>query len=288
MNEAVRHFTSENIKFPPRKKNTHKGHYGKLAIIAGSSGLTGAAILACRAALACGAGLITLYHPPGLETIFETTLIEVMTRTFVPDDVDCLSDILNSDGILIGPGIGKSRWAMDTMTAIVESEYQKNIIYDADALNLLAENTHLLKKIQNAILTPHIGEFARLTGKSITEIETQPVEILKEYCLKYRVNVLLKNHFCLYSDGYTTYLIEGGNDGLATGGTGDVLAGMILSFVTQTASITGHSELEQTIPSAVKYLYTIAETIETKYYTHAITPTKIIEHLFRKTTHPPH
>ena len=269
--------------------------------------MTGAAILSSRAALACGAGLITLYHKPGLETIFEISLTEVMTKPFCPDDDTVLKKILDSHAILIGPGLGKSEWALKVLTIIIENYELRPLIIDADAINLISENQHLLDKIKGrklTILTPHVAEFSRISNMTIEDINNNPCKSVIDFCEKHRTSVLLKNHYCFfYSDHgsmlytFNSAFITGGNDGLSKGGSGDVLAGMIVSILIQKLldyhrqcdEQSGFAEpnkmtysIKSAICSTVKYLYSIAEKLSETYETRAITPSMIIENLFRK------
>ena len=290
----IKYIEFEDIIFPIRQKASHKGNYGRVCIIAGSPGYTGAAILACRAALSSGAGLITLYHQPGLETIFETTMIEVMTRHFIPNDKDAINHILNNDTLLIGPGIGKSPWALEVLHIVIENFKRKPLIIDADAINLIAENHDLLKKIKSnpqVYITPHVAEFARLMNVKPEKITNDPFLYLDKFTKGAKLNVLLKNHFCIcrtyHEKVYKYSFIAGGNDGLAKGGSGDVLAGMITSFIAQ------HDVYEKNntktsrdnaswLYSPVKYFYSLAEKLEKEYETPAITPSLIINNIFRK------
>jgi len=268
--------TSRDIVFPLRKKHFHKGNYGRIAIIAGSKGYSGAAIMAARAALRAGAGLITLFHPAGMESIFETQLLEVMTRT-LPDDVEKLWQQLERfDAILIGPGTG-----METsITSILEmliKRWQKPLVIDADGLNTLAKHPDWLSIAHNSnvLLTPHIGEFARLTGNSVQHIMENPIAILESFCNQYDIEVFLKSSTSIFSDGKVNFLEISGNDGLATGGSGDVLAGIIVSFIGQGLI------LMQAALAASNLMGITAEKLAKQRSTASIIPSDIIENLFR-------
>ena len=165
--------SEENITYPKRSPFSHKGDYGRIAVIAGSPGYSGAAIMACKAALRAGAGLITLFHPKGMDCIFETSLIEVMTKQ-IPDDIDeLLKLVCIYDALLIGPGIGVNKSNQNILKSLMQ-EFDKPMIIDADAVSLISENPELKSLIKGKLITPHLGEFSRLTGKSIAERSPKP------------------------------------------------------------------------------------------------------------------
>lgn len=273
--------TNENIIFPHRNKLSHKGDYGKIGIIAGSPGYTGAAILASKAALRSGAGLITLFHPVGLETILENQLLEVMTFT-IPllddrEDIEEFNDKLNSmDVLLIGPGIGRSEEMLSLIKEITTS-WNKPLILDADALNIISENKAILDNIKGnqVLITPHMAEFARLCDVSIEDMQIDPIKHLHEFVSNYRCSVLLKSATSIYCDEANTIFDVSGNDGLSTGGSGDVLAGMIASFAGQ------HQSLKDAAVSASYLLGETAEKLAEIRKPASIIPSDIIENIFK-------
>ena len=281
--------TCENVSFPHRNRFSHKGDYGKIGIIAGSPGFTGAAILASKAALRSGAGMITLFHPPGLETIFETQLLEVMTYA-LPFDLSRRSETktergdkegffnkLNSMNILlIGPGIGKSSETVELLKQVI-AFWDKPLILDADALNIIAENKNILKDIsgKQVLLTPHIGEFARLCDVKIEDIKKDPLQYLQDFVAKYKCNILLKSATSIYCDETGLIFDITGNDGLSTSGSGDVLAGIITSFVGQNLS------LKDAAVSASYLMGETAEKLAEKRKPASIIPSDIIENIFK-------
>ncbi len=281
--------TADNVIFPKRYRFSHKGDYGRIGIIAGSPGFSGAAILAARAALRSGAGLITLFHPVGMENIFETQLIEIMTYPLplpkgkasrLPESEESKKFIekLNSmDVLLFGPGIGTSTESKDILKMILQ-HWKKSLVLDADALNILSQNPQLLKLIGNKpiILTPHIGEFARLCNKTIAEIQADPLENLNQFIQKYNCNILLKGASTIYADAQKIIFNISGNDGLSTGGSGDVLSGIIVSFLGQKL------ELDKAAISASYLLGITAEVLAEKRETASIIPSDIIDKLFIK------
>ncbi len=230
--------TSENVNYPYRNRLYHKGNYGRIAVIAGSPGYSGAAILACRAALRAGGGLITLFHLPGMEQIFENQLLEVMT-SIIPfkksgeiDFAQMDKKISGMDVLLIGPGLGLS----DNSRKLVEyflKNWNKPLVLDADAINTIAENRELLEFLPGKLILPHLGEFSRLTEIDIENIKKDPITALKAFSSRYNTHILLKSATSIYCDNNNLIFDISGNDGLATGGSGDVLAGIIVSFLGQ-------------------------------------------------------
>ncbi|MCF7920999.1 MAG: NAD(P)H-hydrate dehydratase [Candidatus Cloacimonetes bacterium] len=266
----------DSVEFPIRRKHYHKGNYGRVAIIAGSPGFSGAGIMAARAALRAGAGLITLFHPKGMELIFETQLLEVMTRS-LPDDLEILWEQLETfDVILIGPGTGTGRKITEILQMLLK-RWHKPLVIDADALNILSIHHEWLPylKDQEILLTPHLGEFARLSDYTIPLIMADPVKILEKFCAENGLQILLKSSTTIFSDGSQNVLEISGNDGLATGGSGDVLAGITVSFAGQGLP------LVQAGLSASWLMGRTAEKLAEQRATASIIPSDIIENIFK-------
>lgn len=292
--------TCDNVIFPYRNRFSHKGDYGRVGIIAGSPGFTGAAILASKAALRAGAGMITLFHPLGLEIIFENQLLEIMTYTIpFPFNMsqqnetktkrgkksnsfdsegftEFFDKLYSMDVLLIGPGIGKSEEMVDLIKQITTS-WNKPLILDADALNIISDNKNILENLSSkqVILTPHIGEFARLCDVTTEDILKDPLQYLQDFTEKYKCNVLLKSATSIYCDETGFIFDTTGNDGLSTGGSGDVLAGIITSFVGQQLSLKD---------AAVSASYLMGETAEKLAEIRkpaSIIPSDIIENIFK-------
>lgn len=274
--------TAENVVYPERYRYSHKGDYGRVGIIAGSPGFSGAAIMASRSALRSGAGLITLFHPAGMESIFETQLLEVMTYSlpeinetleFPPDFQQKLNTM---DVLLIGPGIGTENKTKYLVESILKS-WQKPLVLDADALNVLSRNRKLLNEIKNkpVLLTPHLGEFARLAEKNISEIQADPLKHVTDFINIYKCSLLLKNFTTVFADKSGFVFDISGNDGLSTGGSGDVLAGIIVSFLAQKL------DLKNSAVSASFLLGETAEALAEIRKPASIIPSDIIEHLFK-------
>jgi ADP-dependent NAD(P)H-hydrate dehydratase / NAD(P)H-hydrate epimerase len=272
--------TADNVVFPVRSILSHKGDYGKVGIIAGSPGYSGAAIMASKAALRTGAGIIKLFHPPGMETIFETSLIEVMTHPIPTDEngkicpenlIEPLNDL---DVLLMGPGIGTSPQTKHFLTYLMKY-WQKPMLLDADALNIISANPELKSWLKNKLLTPHIGEFARLCGKQTVDIMADTIPHLKMFSAKYECSVLLKSSTTIFCNGQELVFDISGNDGLSTGGSGDVLAGIIISFLGQKL------DMENAAVSASYLLGITAENLAETRKPASIIPTEIIDQLFK-------
>ncbi|MCK4957184.1 MAG: NAD(P)H-hydrate dehydratase, partial [Candidatus Cloacimonetes bacterium] len=267
--------TKESVQYPQRNSYFHKGDYGKIGIIAGSKGLTGAAIMASAAALRAGAGLVTLFHQAGLEQIFECQLIEVMTKPIQADVKEFLKEIETQDVLLLGPGIGKSDFMRDIVKAVLIN-WKKPLVLDADALNIIAANNwqNMLDNPQ-IIITPHLGEFARLQNVEIKQIYDNSLAYIDQFIQKYRCAILLKSATTIYADSQNLIFDTSGNDGLATGGSGDVLAGIFISFLGQKLPI------YQAASAASFLLGKTAEKLADKRKAASIIPTDIINEIFK-------
>jgi hydroxyethylthiazole kinase-like uncharacterized protein yjeF len=217
----------------PREKFSHKGTYGHALLIAGSYGKMGAAVLSGRACLRSGVGLLTMHFPKCGYDIVQISIPEAMA---VPDqdqkNLSELTDLAPYSAIGIGPGIGQDPKTINVLELLVETA-KVPLVIDADALNILSQNRHILEKLpENTILTPHPKEFQRLAGDSNDEFER--LKIARAFSEKYKVIICLKgaNTAVILPDG-EVHFNSTGNPGMATGGTGDVLTGIITSLLTQ-------------------------------------------------------
>ncbi len=223
---------------PERLSYSHKGTYGKVIVFAGSPGLTGAAALTSNAALKAGAGLVYLAMPKTLSKIYETKLTEVV-KIPVEDNngyykyFDGLEKIFEGmDVLILGPGIGKETSVKELQKYII-SKYKGLMVIDADGINNLTLEDLKYSK-GRWILTPHPGEFSRLTGLGIKEIELKRLDVALEFAQKYNVILVLKGVPTVVAtpDG-RSFINSTGNSGLASGGSGDVLTGLIGGFLAQ-------------------------------------------------------
>jgi len=222
---------------PDRNIYAHKGNFGKVLLLCGSRGYTGAAYLAAMGALRSGAGLVFLGVPERIYDIEAVKLNEAivfplpdgdgkLSKAAIPEILERLSLM---DAVLIGPGLGQS----DKVRAVVKTVLQETqcpVVLDADGINMVAAHKDILRGRTNpTILTPHAGEFARLGGSTGEDRQMAAEEMAKDLgCI-----VLLKGHNTVITDGTDTYINPTGNPGMAVGGSGDVLAGIIVSLLGQ-------------------------------------------------------
>ena len=235
--------------FAPRKKNSHKGTYGHLLIVAGSVGKSGAAALAGRAALRMGAGLVTVAVPAGILPSVARMMAELMTEPLAgtPEGTvaaEALPRVLRllkgKNAVLVGPGLSTNPATAEFVLGLLP-KIEVPCVVDADGLNIVAAKIDILKRLAApAVLTPHPGEFARLVGRTSEEVLRHRLELAPEFAMKHRVTVVLKGHRTLIAgpDG-RVFVNPTGNPGMATGGTGDVLGGMIASQLAQEKDFLG-------------------------------------------------
>ena len=233
--KILNHETVLNL-LPERALTAHKGDFGKILLLCGSRGYTGAAYLAAMGALRCGGGLVFLGVPESIYAIEAVKLNEAIVFP-LPDESGKLSaeargEILERlpklDAALIGPGLGQSDSVRDVVTAVLEKAHCP-VVLDADGINVMAGHKNVLRdRTAPTILTPHAGEFARLGG-SPGDRQAAAEEMARELgCI-----VLLKGHGTVITDGASTYINPTGNPGMAVGGSGDVLSGIIVSLLGQ-------------------------------------------------------
>ncbi len=213
-----------------RDDDTHKGDFGKIAIVGGSLGMTGSSYLSANAALKSGAGLVYNLVPREIFEIMSIKFIEPIAKSF--DDLDEMEKFLGGmDAIAMGPGMGLGDYGRSVFEKIIKTE--KNLLIDADGLNILSQNLNLLeeRKSFTTILTPHEGEFARLTGLSLEEIKNNRKRLAVDFAKKYKLILVLKGHNTIVTDGKEVYVNKTGNSGMASAGSGDVLTGIISAFM---------------------------------------------------------
>jgi NAD(P)H-hydrate epimerase len=227
----------------PRHLDSHKGDYGHLLVIAGSVGKTGAAAMACETALRMGAGLVTLAIPKSLNAIMEMKLTEVMTEPLPETPKQTLSlrafnSILrlceNKKAVIIGPGVGTFKETQSLVLKLIRT-INLPIILDADGLTALATQPKILPLAHRSlILTPHPGEMARLIRSTPKEVQNDRIGITRSFTQSHHVHLLLKGYRTLVATPKGEVFINPtGNPGMASGGTGDVLTGMIGGLVCQ-------------------------------------------------------
>lgn len=222
---------------PNREAFTHKGNYGRILLLCGSRGFTGAAFLAAMGALRSGAGLVFLGVPECIYTIEAIKLNEAivfplpdadgtLSRKAIPAILDRLPRM---DAVLIGCGLGVSEETLEVVKAVLNSA-QCPVVLDADGITMLSEHKDILRgRAWPTILTPHDGEFLRFGGV-LTDYRRSCAE---RFAQNNRCILLLKGHETIVTDGVSTYINHTGNPGMAVGGSGDLLAGILVSLLGQ-------------------------------------------------------
>ena len=222
---------------PDRDLWGHKGSFGKILLLCGSRGFTGAAYLAAMGALRSGAGLTFLGVPESIYAIEAVKLNEPVVFPLPDEDgklsflavSEVLKRLPQMDAVLIGCGLGQSKGTLSIVKAVLENA-RCPVIVDADGINVLAEHKDILRgRAYPTILTPHEGEFVRFGGT----IEEDRMASAAYFAREWNSTVLLKGHETCITDGLTGYLNRTGNPGMAVGGSGDVLAGIIVSLLGQ-------------------------------------------------------
>jgi hydroxyethylthiazole kinase-like uncharacterized protein yjeF len=229
------------IRLQRRRANTHKGSYGSLAVLAGGKGYTGAGILCVTAALKSGAGLVTAGIPASIAEVYQKKLVEAITfpvkdlegRFYAESIADADRLMAGKDALAAGPGLTNNDDMIPFVRHIV-CGYDVKKVLDADALNLISKEPEMLKEAKGRIvLTPHPREFSRLTGKSVPEILEDPVKAASGFAKEYGVTLLLKGATTVVATEDRVSFVLAGSPGMAKGGSGDVLTGMIGGLLAQ-------------------------------------------------------
>jgi len=225
------------------KPDTHKGTFGHVLVIAGSLNLTGACYLCCMGALRCGCGLASALVPKSIKPVISTLipeslvipLPETVNGNLDIDDFDYISEYLAKvDAIALGAGIGTEKSTTELIKKLLTC-IKIPMVVDADGLNIISKDTNILHKIKTSmVLTPHPGEMSRLTGNGVEEIQKNRESVATEFAKEYRITLILKGKGTVIADyDGKVWINSTGNSGMATGGTGDILTGMITSFIAQ-------------------------------------------------------
>ncbi|MFP4548837.1 MAG: NAD(P)H-hydrate dehydratase [Fidelibacterota bacterium] len=228
--------------FPDIRYDTYKHQMGKVLVVGGSKGMTGAAYMSSMAAQRSGAGLVVCAIPESLNEIMETKLTEVMTlplkesseQTFCPDSLPGLQEKIDwADVIIFGPGLSDNSEALTFGKKLIQ-QIDKPVVIDADGLKIFHDDLNLLKNNDNIILTPHVGEFAKLIQTNAETIRVDRIKYAKEFVKEYKCQLLLKGaHTISVNTNLDTAVNSTGNPGMATGGSGDILTGIIAGFIAQ-------------------------------------------------------
>lgn len=222
--------------FPPRSEDSHKGDYGTLLSVCGCYGMAGAALLAAEAALRCGTGLVVAAVPQTLYPIVAKALREAV---FAPYNEETAAETLlprlkTASALLVGCGLGQEAWAAALLKELLKNA-ECPIVLDADGINLAARHISIAETVHAPlILTPHPKEMSRLLGGTVEEVQRDREEAAREAVRRTGAVVVLKGHRTVIAapDG-EVWVNTTGNPGMAVGGSGDVLAGMIAAFVAQ-------------------------------------------------------
>lgn len=245
LHQALLDADAARALLPARPRSAHKGSCGRILVIAGSRGMMGAATLASRAALRAGAGIVTLAVPESLHDVMEGKLTEVMTVP-LPESAPgtiagdaALEKLLqlapDYDAVLLGPGLGRSYETGELVRAFMQQAKQP-VVLDADGIYAYTGQADALTACENVpVLTPHLGEMARLLGVSVGELREDLIGITRDAAKEYQAVFVVKSEstIVVYPDG-DVYFTMTGNPGMATAGCGDVLAGTIAGLMKQT------------------------------------------------------
>lgn len=234
--EAKHHYIQrEDVKNLKKKRGkfSHKGNFGHGLLVAGGYGKMGAAVMSSAAAIRSGAGLITAHIPKKGYDVIQISVPEVMTSIDRSDEIFSeVPDLSMFNAIAVGPGIGTDKQTRNSLKLLIQNA-DIPVIFDADAINILGENRTWISFVPpNSIFTPHPKEFERITEKASNNFER--FELQKEFSIKNRVYVVLKGAYtCITTPGGNAYFNSTGNPGMASGGSGDVLTGILLGLLAQ-------------------------------------------------------
>jgi ADP-dependent NAD(P)H-hydrate dehydratase len=229
-------------RLAPREPDSNKGSFGKVLVVAGSRGMSGAAILCASAALRGGAGLVKLAVPAELLPVVSGANPCYLTSPLPQDGAGMLSAsaeatllhlFSSSDVVALGPGLGRSG-DLDVLLPSLVSQANRPLVLDADGLNAFAAHPDRLRPSAGPlIITPHPGEFGRLVGLDVATVQGQRQELASQFAREHGIIVVLKGNGTVVTDGKRVYENATGNPGMATGGTGDVLTGLIAALLGQ-------------------------------------------------------
>ena len=238
-------FTYDSVTLPKRVADGNKGTFGKLLVIAGSRDMCGACVLCAEAAYRVGAGMVKIVTDKTNREILQTSFPEAMLLTYEEGGLpkEKLRDAFAwADGLVIGPGMGQEKEAKQLLEMVL-TEAPCSLILDADALNLLAQNPKFQTALKNrkaqfaereVVVTPHQGELARLTGERITVLKENPIQSAKKLAEALQCIVVSKDAVTIVCDSGVPFFINcAGNSGMATAGSGDVLAGILGGLLVQ-------------------------------------------------------
>lgn len=222
-------------RLPVRKDHSNKGSYGKLLVIAGSKNMAGAAVFSGTAAYRSGTGLVRILTDEANRQTIQTAVPEAVLITYNDgfEEKLLLDQLQWADAVVLGPGIGLETSAK-RLVEITLKHYEGPLIIDADGLNIVSKNPEWLLYKKHVVVTPHLGEMSRLTGETVADIQKNMIKAAKDFAEKYNVICVLKDFRTITAVPHgLTYFNMSGNNGMATAGSGDVLAGMIGALLAQ-------------------------------------------------------
>ncbi len=234
-------------KLPKRHPDTNKGSYGRVLVAAGSRNMAGAAVFSAKAAYRTGAGLVYVYTAQSNREIVQSLVPEAVMKSWddtgpgayesplsISDRDELIKALSASSAVVLGPGLGESEAVYSIVRTVIENAYCPLII-DADALNILSKQPEILKECQNTVvITPHMKELSRLTGKNIQYLKENLVQVCVDFKQQYGVICIAKDaRTFVFDDSDTVYINTSGNNGMAVGGSGDVLTGVIAGLAAQ-------------------------------------------------------
>lgn len=268
--------------FKKRRKDSHKGDFGTSLAICGARGMSGAAVISASAAVRCGAGIVKCAVPEGVCGIVAGYMPEYMVYPMPQTEsggmavsaYDKIMELANkSDAVLIGCGLGSDPQTVNLVKSLLK-KINKPVVLDADGINAIAGDISILKKMSApAVLTPHPGEMARLCGVTSKEIQSNRFKYAREFAQENNVILLLKGANTIVACGDTAYINLTGSPSMATAGSGDMLSGMILSFITQGMGMV------DAVRAAVCMHGLAGEMAEKKYSQRFVTPSDMINEL---------
>ena len=266
-------FISETL--PKREVDSNKGDFGKLLCVCGCEQMTGAALMSVGAALRSGAGLVTLASEKAVSDVVKLKYPEPIYRNLDFHDAQTvkslMDDLKSYSAVLIGCGLGKGEKKKHFIESVIKS-YTGVLVLDADGINLISDNINILKEaVCTVILTPHPGEFARISGKTTEYINNNRIKCASEFASEYRCITVLKGAGTVIADALgKTAVNTTGNPGLAKGGSGDVLAGLIAGLAA--------SKLISPFDAAVSGVYLhgkAADVLKAKYSEYGLLPSDL-------------
>ncbi len=230
-------------RLPPRRTGGHKGTYGTVLVVAGSPGMSGAAVLVGRGALHAGAGLVRIACPASIQDVVAASYPCYTTFGIRQDADGTLGDgaaeevaerAKSADVVALGPGLGQDESVTRFVRSLLQGIPDIPVVLDADGLNAIAPfDAGMIRPAGPLVMTPHPGEFARLIGKSVHEVQAQRDWLANDFARRAGVVLLLKGTGTLVTDSQKLYRNTTGNPGMATGGSGDVLTGVIAALLAQ-------------------------------------------------------